>query len=303
MRALVIGRRRKGRPIRQAVRDTRQKLEDAGWTVEISVVKRKRELRHEAARAVEAEVDVVVAVGGDGAVLQVVQALAETPVALGIVPMGTGNLLARNLGIHRRLDRAVDVLLSGERRRIDLGQATLGDKKRFFSVACGVGFDAEVMDATKTRDKDRWGKLAYVASAITQSGRVRNVAHTITLDGVETTMEAAQVFIANFGRTGLAVKPRLDVKPDDGLLDVIGIKAAGRLSGLIAGWKALRQGHEGETSDGRAFRAKAHEIRIETSSKRLVEIDGSVIGETPIDVSVRPGALTVLVPGPTDAGT
>jgi len=297
-RALVIGRKRKGRPIRQAVRDTRQKLEAAGWTVESSVVKRKRELRHETARAVEDGVDVVVAVGGDGAVLQVVQSLAETNVALGIIPMGTGNLLARNLGIHRRLDRAVDVLLNGGRRRIDLGQVTLGDTKQFFSVACGVGFDAEVMDATKTGAKDRWGRLAYVASAINQSGRVRNVPHTITVDGAETTMEAAQVFIANFGRTGLAVKPRLDVEPDDGFLDVIGIKATGRLSGLIAGWKALRQGHEGETSDGRAFRAKAREIRIETESKRLVEIDGSVVGKTPIDVSVRPNALTVLVPEP-----
>jgi len=182
---------------------------------------------------------------------------------------------------------------------IDLGHVTLGDRKRYFAVACGVGFDAEVMDATKTSEKDRWGKIAYVASALTQSGKLRNVDHTITVDGVETTMEAAQVFVANFGRTGLGVKPRLEVEPDDGVLDVIAIRASGRLSGLVAGLKAIRQNHEGETSDGRAFRAKAREIRIETKEVRLVEIDGSVIGKTPIDVSIRPGALSVIAPGTT----
>jgi diacylglycerol kinase (ATP) len=295
--ALVIGRKRPGRPIRKAVRDTQRQLEAAGWTVESSVVKKKSKLRRETADAVEGGVDVVVAVGGDGAVLQVIQSLAEKPVALGIVPMGTGNLLARNLGIHKRLDRAVGVLLANERRVIDLGHVTLGDRKRYFSVACGVGFDAEVMEKTKTREKDRWGKIAYVASALTHGGKLRNADHTITIDGVETTMEAAQVFIANFGRTGLGMKPRLEVEPDDGVFDVIAIRASGRISGLVAGLKAIRQNHEGETSDGRAFRAKGREIRIETKEVRLVEIDGSVIGKTPIDVSIRPGALTVVAPG------
>jgi len=84
--ALVIGRRGKGRPIEEAVRETRKRLEGAGWTVESALEDRKRELRQRAARAVKAEVDVVVAVGGDGAVLQLVQVLAETPVALGIIP-------------------------------------------------------------------------------------------------------------------------------------------------------------------------------------------------------------------------
>jgi diacylglycerol kinase (ATP) len=299
MRALVIGRKRKGRPIRKAVRQTRRRLEAAGWTIETAVVKKKRELRHEAARAVEAEVDIVVAVGGDGVVLQLLQALAEKPVALGIIPMGTGNLVATNLGIPKRIGKAIEVLLAGHRRSIDLGRVTLDDDKTwFFSVACGVGFDAEVMGATTRPEKDRWGKLAYVASAVSRSGRIRNVGHTITLDGVDTTMDAAQVFVANFGRTGLTIQPKLAVEPDDGLLDILAMRASGRLSGLFAGWKALRQGHEGRSADGRAFRARAREIKIETASSRPVEIDGSVVGTTPITVTVRPAALTALTPAP-----
>jgi YegS/Rv2252/BmrU family lipid kinase len=294
--ALVIGRRRPGRKIEQAVRETSRQLEGAGWTVESAIVDRKSQLRRHTGRAVRAEVDVVVAVGGDGAVLQVVQKLAETTVALGIIPLGTGNLLAGNLGIPHQLDQAIAVLLTGGRRRIDLGRVTLGNKHKLFSVACGIGFDAEVMKATDKGQKVRWGKLAYVASAVRQSRRVRDVTHAITIDGVEASMAATQVFIANFGRMGLAMKPRLNIEPDDGQLDVIVVEASGRLPGLLAGWEALRQGEEGESSKGHAFRAKAKAIRIATEPSRLVEIDGSVVGATPIDVAVRPAALTVVIP-------
>jgi YegS/Rv2252/BmrU family lipid kinase len=295
-RALVIGRRRNGRKIGEVVRQTRRLLEAAGWTVDSALVDSKRALRRDAARAVKAGADVVVAVGGDGTVLQIVQALAQTQVALGIVPMGTGNLLAGNLGIPHRLDRAVDVLMSGGRRRIDLGRLTVGGKRELFAVACGVGFDAEVMNATGKGEKLRRGKLAYVASAIKQSRRVRNVSHEITLDGVRSTMVATQVFIANFGRMGLAIEPRLEIQPDDGLLDVIVVRASGPLAGLLAGWEALRQGDLGESSAGHVFRARARKIRIETEPSRLVETDGSVVGATPIKASIRPAALTVIIP-------
>jgi YegS/Rv2252/BmrU family lipid kinase len=295
-RALVIGRRRNGREIGQVVRETRRLLEAAGWTADSALVGSKRALRRDAARAVKAGADVVVAVGGDGAVLQVVQALADTQVALGIVPMGTGNLLAGNLGIPRPLGQAVDVLLSGGRRRIDLGRLTVHGKRELFAVACGVGFDAEIMKATGTGQKLRRGKLAYVASAIKHSRRVRNVTHEITLDGVHSSMEATQVFIANFGRMGLAVEPRLEIQPDDGLLDVIVVRASGPLAGLLAGWEALRQGDLGESSAGHVFRARARKVRIETEPGRLVETDGSVVGTTPIKVSIRPAALTVIIP-------
>jgi len=294
--ALVVGRRRKGRKIGRAVRETQQRLEAGGWTVEIAVVDRKRGLRKKAARAMKAGADVVVAVGGDGAVLQVVQELAGKEVALGIIPMGTGNLLAGNLGIPKPPDRAAEVLLGGSRRTIDLGQLKVGGRREVFTVACGVGFDAEVMKATAKSRKLRWGKLAYVASAIGKRRRVRNVVHRITIDGATSTMKATQVFMANFGGVGLAVAPRLEVQPDDGYLDVIVIRASGPLPGLLAGWEAIRQEDLGESANGHAFRARGRKVRIETDPSRLVEVDGSVIGTTPITASVRPAALTVMVP-------
>jgi diacylglycerol kinase family enzyme len=366
-RALVLGRRRKGRPIEAGVAETASRLEAAGWTVISSVVDGKGDLRRETKRAVKAGVDVVVAVGGDGAVLQVIQKVAakkpgkpigggpaaadtqsgepdaagakgeepisgaSTPadaksddpsignsnsgdvkaadvkvadpkggdhtVALGIVPMGTGNLLAGNLGIPKGIDKAVEVILGQRRRVIDVGEAVVGGKKRLFAVACGVGFDAEVMDATAKSRKRRFGKLAYFASALGRGRKMRNGPHEISIDGVPANGLAAQVFVANFGGMGLGMEPRLEVKPDDGLLDVIIVRAGGPVEGLLAGWEAIRQRRHGHTRSGRVFRSHAREVTIATKgSRRLVETDGSVVGKTPIKVSIRPLALTVIVP-------
>jgi diacylglycerol kinase (ATP) len=296
--ALVIGRRRPGRRIGHAVRETQRLLEAAGWEVEGRIVERKRALRGHAAEAAKAGIDVVVAVGGDGAVLQVVNAIAETPVALGIIPLGTGNLLAGNLGIPHSLDKAVKVLLEGRHRRIDLGRVRIDGTDHYFSVACGIGFDARVMARTDTAEKRRIGKLAYVVAAMRQAQHVRDVTHEISLDGAHSTRKAAQVFVANFGAMGSLIKPRREIQPDDGMLDVIVVRAPGPLLGLLAGMEALWQRDLGSTGAGHVFRAQAKEIRIETKRRRLVEIDGSVIGATPVVVSIRPGALTVIEPRP-----
>ena len=293
---LVIGRRRPGREIGKAVRATAKQLKSAGWSVEQELVVTKGQLRSGAARAVKRGADAVIAVGGDGAVLQVVQSLAGTQVALGIIPMGTGNLLAGNLDIPKGVDDAVKVLVDGGRRKIDLGRLSAGGKRTMFAVACGVGFDAQVMASTDPEEKQRLGKLAYVVSAIRRQGEIRDVEYEVTLDGVRKSMDATQILIANFGGMGEGVKTRLEVEPDDGLLDVLVIRASGPMGGLLAGWEALRQDEPGESPEGHVFRTRARKVRVSTAKRRLVETDGSVAGKTPIRVSVRPGALTILVP-------
>ena len=115
---------------------------------------------------------------------------------------------------------------------------------------------------------------------------------------MRTETEAAQVFVANCGRLSLGIRPRRAIRPDDGLLDVILVRASGPLDSLLAGWEALRQKNLGESSRGRVLRAQAHEVRVETRPRRLVEVDGSVVGRTPVVAVVQPAALTVLVPKP-----
>ena len=294
--AFVLGRRRKGRAIGEAVDETRRLLEEAGWDVDSALVTKKSALRKRARKAVKAKVEVVVAVGGDGAVFQVVNALAESESILAIIPKGTGNLLAGNLDIPRDLAKAVGVITTGRPRRIDLGRVTVGGIERDFAVACGVGFDAVVMDATEPAQKRRWGKLAYVANAIREGGRMRDARHEIAIDGKAITTNAAQVFIANFGRIGSLVEPRRRVIPDDGLLDVIIVRASGPLSGLRAGLDVLTQRDLGETDGGRVERHRAREVSITSRPRQLVETDGSVIGRTPLTATIRPSALRVMTP-------
>ena len=296
VRVFVIAREREGRPIAESVADVERALSEEGATVmDTQIVKRKREIRRLTAKAAKDGCDVVVAVGGDGTVLQVATALAGTQVALAIVPTGTGNLLAGNLGIPHPLEEAVHTAVAGRRRRIDVGKLSVGGKRRAFTVACGAGFDADVMDRTDSEEKGRWGRFAYLANAIREGGNIRNVTHQITLDGVRSTTEAAQVLIANFGRVPAGLKVR-GVRADDGLLDVFIVRASGPLPALLAGWEALRTTDQGEHDGGRVFRAQARKVRVETSPKRRVETDGSVVGRTPFTASIRPAALTVMVP-------
>ncbi len=294
--ALVLGRERKGRPAADTVEAVRARLAEAGWNVEARVVKRKGALTKQAARAVERDAHVVVVVGGDGAVLRVVQALATTPVALGVIPTGTGNLVATNLAIPKDVDGAIDCLLAEGRRTIDLGRAEVDGDAWWFAVACGIGLDAEVMAATKRPQKLRWGRLAYLANLVRKSGGVREARHTIQVDGGTARLRALQVLVANFGKTGLAISPKLPVVPDDGALDVIVMRGQGRARGLLAAWEAIRQGHPGRSRGGRAFRTRARTVSVDTKPRRQVEVDGTVVGSTPVRIEVRPAALTVLVP-------
>ena len=294
--ALVIGRRRKGRDIDRIVREVRADLRTGGWKVDSKVVKRKGDLERRTTKAVKAGCDVVVAVGGDGAVGRVASALAETAVALGIIPTGTGNLLAGNLRIPRSVAKAARTVLNGRTRQIDLGRATVDGADHDFAVACGVGFDAEVLDATNTNQKLRWGKLAYLANAVGQTGSIRNVPHEITIDGVTTSTDAAQVFIANFGKMLPVVEPRPPIRPADGLLDVSSCAPQDRCTACS------RPGR-------RSVRRTSARARAATSSapgpaksgsrprpSRLVEVDGTVVGSTPVVATLRPRALKVIVP-------
>jgi diacylglycerol kinase (ATP) len=293
--AFVVGRIRRGHHIASIVHEVERLLAAEGLTVRTEMAWKKKQVRKLTKGAAKSGVDLVVAVGGDGTVLQVATSLAGTKVPLAIIPTGTGNLLAGNLDIPSAVEDAVRTALTGRPRRIDVGRVEIGGKRRVFTVAAGVGFDADVMERTDSAGKARWGKLAYLASALMETGNIRNATHEITIDGVQSTMDAAQVLVANFGRLPSGLKAR-GVRCDDGLLVVFVVRASGPLPALLAGWEAIRTTGSGESDSGRVFRAKATTVRIETHPSRRVETDGSVVGRTPISLSIEPAALTVIVP-------
>lgn len=295
--ALVIARRRKGRPVADDVGHVCETLAAAGVRAEPRIVRRKRELRRATRQAVAEGSYLIVCVGGDGAVREVATALLGTPVALAVIPAGTGNLFARGLGIPHDRDQAIAAAISGRRRSIDCGVVKVDGRKRVFNVACGIGFDAQVMRRTANASKRRWGVLAYAASAVREARAIRERRHKITLDGRTFRVMAAEVIVANVGRVppGLAVE---GVEPDDGVLDVFVVRARGPLDALSAVWEVLR-GAVGPTGKGRrVIRARAKRVAIDVRPPRAVELDGSDVGRTPVRIKVRPAALHVMVPRP-----
>jgi diacylglycerol kinase family enzyme len=172
--------------------------------------------RGQARAAVEAGAEVVFVCGGDGTVMSAVSSLAGTDTAMAVLPAGTGNLLAANLGLSTDLAAGIEVAIEGGLRRLDVGAAD----GRYFTVMAGMGFDARMLAATSVTAKARIGWPAYVLGAIRHL-RDRPMRVTIRIDGgAPMRRRARSVLIANVGRLQGGVRLLTEAEPDDGLLDV-----------------------------------------------------------------------------------
>lgn len=252
------------------------------------------------AEALESGAPLVVVVGGDGSVRSTASSLAGTDVALGIVPAGTGNLLAAALAIPRRPERAAEELATGRARTIDLGRASVGDADTPplpFVVAAGIGFDARVMAATTDRRKRSLGIGAYFAAATAVAARMRPFGVRLDIDGTVHETDALAVLVANAGELipGL-LRPRLPLVPDDGVLDVLVARGRGAVGGSRAAVELLLgRGHH--TAIGPyASRFAAHRVEVVADVAEPVEVDGDVIGTGRLVAEIEPAAIRVLVP-------
>ncbi|MEV0893994.1 diacylglycerol kinase family protein [Promicromonospora sp. NPDC050262] len=263
-----------------------------------------------AERAIEAGAEVVVAAGGDGTVRAVAEHLAQSgaDVELGIVPLGTGNLLARNLGVPLTgASAAFRRVLSGRPRTIDVGWLEIdldgGTRRHAFAVMAGFGLDAHMITETDDDLKDKVGWLAYVESL----GRALSASGTldvrITADGrVLERGSAHTLLVGNCGmlQAGITLLP--DADPGDGELDLLVLSADG-----AAGWvdtlrnmvwdngikRVLSGGASAESSESATHR-RLENLEIELSEPRVFEIDGEDLGEsTRAAVTVQPGAVRV----------
>jgi YegS/Rv2252/BmrU family lipid kinase len=238
----------------------------------------------------------VVAVGGDGTVAEVITGLAGTQVPLAVVAQGTGNQVACNLGIPRDIEGAVEVAVHGVPAPMDLGQLADG---RYFALMAGAGWDAEVMTAATRELKDRWGFGAYLYAGLRRALAPPSALFRITADGREFTVSAATVIVANVGQIVYDLLPvDLRIGPGvsfhDGMLDVC-IFAPRTFSDVAAVlWRVARGQYVG---DDRMIYLRARDIRIESETPVVTQVDGDVVGETPLEVRAVEGGVRVLVPG------
>ena len=249
----------------------------------------------ELAKAHASGYDVVFALGGDGTVMEVAGALAGTDTRIGVLAGGTGNLLARALGIPLRVDRAVDKLVGGGESRVDLGRFDSGKR---FAIAAGVGIDAAMVAETPGWLKRRLGVLAY--TIIGTKAALRAVLKReffearVTVDGVTETRRAAAVMIANFGAVlGNRITLGPDIRTDDGLLDACVFSPSSLMDAIRIMSRLLRGDFE---NDPCMLYQSGRDIRVETTPVKSWQADGEMMGTTPFHVVVEPLAVRLLVP-------
>ncbi len=247
----------------------------------------------QARAAVAAGADLVLAWGGDGTVNAVAAGLAGSGVALGILPAGTGNLLARNLGIPLRMRDAAAVALTGRDRTIDLIDIGLGGRVTTCSVMAGIGLDAVLIDAPEDL-KNVIGPTAYVVNGIRAVGH-RTTRFGIAIDGgAPHWYSAKSVLVANVGGlvAGLDLAPEAEVA--DGLLHVVVLPLGTPLDLLRTGTDlALRRTRHDRSR--RHFAGRSAVIVSRETQPR--QVDGDVVEEgRRIEARVRPASLVVRVP-------
>jgi YegS/Rv2252/BmrU family lipid kinase len=240
--------------------------------------------------------DAVFALGGDGTVMEVAGALAGTDIRIGVLAGGTGNLLARALGIPLRVDHAVDKLVVGAESRVDLGRFDSGKR---FAIAAGVGIDATMVAETPSWLKRRLGVLAYTIigtkAALRAVFKREFFEAKITVDGETQTRRAAAVMIANFGAVlGNRITLGPDIRTDDGLLDACVFSPSSLMDAIRIMSRLLRRDFR---SDPCMLYQRGRDIRVETTPAKSWQADGELMGTTPFHVVVEPLALRLLVPG------
>ncbi|MBC8103563.1 MAG: diacylglycerol kinase family lipid kinase [Cytophagales bacterium] len=254
----------------------------------------RKAARDAAARGAE----IIIGAGGDGTLRALAEALAGTDSALGIVPRGTVNVLARELNIPLgNVAEAMEICLGGRTRRLDLGR--IGD--RYFLLMCSVGFDATAVQAMQPAVKDLVGASAYVLSGVATLTAFVPPVFTLYLDGkLWFTGPCFMAVIANSPNYGGDFRFLPDAEMEDGLLDValFTVPPGGGLA--LQRGAFLRQ--LGTAALGRAAAdpevhlLRARQIAIQTLPETPAQVDGDAFGATPLVVEVAPKALKVLVP-------
>jgi diacylglycerol kinase (ATP) len=233
----------------------------------------------------------VFTLGGDGTAMEVVGALARSGIPIGILPGGTGNLVARALGIPIATRRAAAALLGGDVAEVDLGRLASG---RCFAFSCGVGVDARMIRDTPPIWKRRLGILAYAYVALRAS--LRNVPFRVraTVDGETIERDATAVMVANFGtilNDLLVLGP--GIARDDGKLDLCVFSPASGWETLGVAWRLLRKDFRPHPAI--AYRSGRH-FRIECEPRQDAQADGELVGATPVELQVEPHAARLLLP-------
>jgi YegS/Rv2252/BmrU family lipid kinase len=280
-------------------------LRQAGIAATIEPTRGQSDATGQAHHAIAAGCDTVFACGGDGTVHDVLQGLVGSNVALGVIPLGTANALAHDLGLPLSAVAAARASLTAKSRRIAVGRVEYqgfdgNPGSRFFTVAAGIGVDAHLFYKLNPLLKGHWGMAAYYAQA-TRLWLTHPMEKFTVAVGQNQKMEVSQLLavrIRNFGGVLRQLAPGASLERDD--LRLVLFRTRSRLAylryivrGLVgAEWQigGIELVH-GEKLESRLLGNSASASRV------FVEADGELLGTLPAEISILPNAVTLLAPG------
>ena len=266
----------------------------------ISITKKYGDAAAQAKAALADGVDLVVGYGGDGTQHELANAVLEAadanggPARIGILPGGTGNGFAREMGVPGTLREATEVLCRSDRTRsIDVGRllevGNVDVPDRYFIQRLYVGVEPE--EQTSRELKDQYGVFAYAVN-MAQRGPGKDVAYRAEVDGERTEFHASRVYVVNSGMMGSGLQITHSYAVDDGLLDAFAIDGRTHDTMIAAASRFL----DLHTASASRYHRQCRALRIETTPDQPIWADGEYIGRTPVSIEVAPRALSVVVP-------
>jgi diacylglycerol kinase (ATP) len=278
----------KDQPILKAL-NAAMKTAGADW--DVSITKEAGDGSRLAREAVEAGVGLVIAHGGDGTVMEVATGLMHSNVPMAIIPGGTANVMAMELGIPGDVVEASALAINPDAsiRTVDMGQIN----DHYFLLRAGMGFEAVMVEGADRELKDRLGILAYVLSGLQALADPPVARYHLSFDGQELDTEGLTCIVANSGTiaaAGILLAPTINVS--DGLLDIV-VVTKSDLPSLVGLLASVVGGNENTQA---LQHWQVSEVTIAADPPQSVQADGEIIGKTPITARVIPAAVRVIVP-------
>ena len=274
-------------------------MEEAGIKWEASITHQAGDAIQFAKAAAKEGIDALAVYGGDGTLMEAASGLIGTEMPLVILPGGSTNVMATELGIPTDLKEACTLLGQGplETKTIDVGQFD----KRYFIVRISIGFEADVVKGAGRETKNKIGIFAYFLSAVAALKKTKKAVYHLKIDGQEHEVQGLICLITNTGNLGfsnISFDKHIDV--NDGFLDVVVVRKANLSMFKLMVITFLKRERPDNLEVVGHWQGK--DISVSSSPKQTVQCDGEVLEKVPLHIKIIPGAIKVLVPKKMEKG-
>jgi YegS/Rv2252/BmrU family lipid kinase len=280
-------------PSRRHLREAVAWLKAQGWRAGWVYTRWPGEATQIAGRAAGEERDLLVVCGGDGTISEAINGLAGSFTPLAVIPAGTANVWAKEVGLPRRPTDALRVALHGQPQRMDLGVAGAGEDRRYFFLMAGVGLDGQIAASLPLGVKRYLGATAYAITAVRESLRFRGQQVRLLLDGEPCDTRLMMMVVGNTRNYGGITQVTARACANDGLLDVCLFPGDSPLDIIVHTLRVIARAH---LRAGSVLYRRVRRVELPEESAFPVQLDGDFCPTYPTVFEVAPAALTVMLP-------